>query len=349
MAGDDLLQLTWHLSGGTSNNDPDLSLGGARSNFQIRHGQTTVSTAGAVGDVRIYLASVDSWYADSVCYFRDGVNGGWAARVTEANVGSGWIDLLEPLPASIAIGDQVWLYNKSYTPMPFGPTTAVESALGSTQYIGLYAAKPSPSVSSFRLWLESRNNGPVQHEIAASNDNSFTLPTIPDRYTEPDLSGMLSGGGSGRWTKARAFGAGFPIFDYSSGNIGFWLKRTIPANSLRCSDYTFAVVAQAPSGFLSKLVLYWDTVGFTPLLTVNHAPTLYLRGGARFRATVIGQESGLPVPNVPVRFEKTAGPGTLTPPPAPSETDEDGEIFARYAAPVDVGEIGQTVTIEAQV
>lgn len=349
MAGDPLGQMTWHLSGGAANNDSDLSLGGARSNFECRHNGTTVAANGAAGDIRVYLASVSANWATSAIYFRDGVSGGFASRVTAISVGSGWVDLLQPLPSSIAIGDTVWAYNQAYGPMPFKNTTALESALGFTQYLGLYTTKPGAALTDFRYWLDVANPGPVEHEIAASNDNAHTLTTKPNLETPPDLSGMLVGGAAGRWTPARHFNAGWPIFNYSSGVVGFWLKRVSPANALRLSGEIVSVVGETPGGFSSRLVLYWDTAGFVPLLQVNHAPTVYLRGGARFKATVIGQETGLRVPNVPVGFAKTAGPGTLTLPPDPSETDENGEILARYAAPTDVGEIGNTFTIEASV
>lgn len=349
MAGDTSKIMTWHLSGGTSNNSSDASLGGGRSNFQCRHGAVTATAAAAVGDTRVYCSTVYSFCIDSFAYFRDGASGGWGALITNYDIGGGWIDLLDPLPTTVGIGDEIWFYNKGYGPMPYGPTLAIESALGMTQYIGLYTTKPGASLTDFRWWIDDQNPGNVEHWIAASNDNSFTLPTIPNKETEPDLSGMLFGGGSGRWTQARSFESGWPIFNYSSGVIGFWLKRVVPANALRQTSQFVSIVGETPGGFSSRLVIVWNTEGFTPVLTVTHAPTIYIRGGARFKATVIGQETGLRVSGVPVGFAQTAGPGTLTLPAAPAETDENGELLASYAAPVDVGEIGQTVTVEAQV
>ena len=347
MAGDPSLQLSWHLSGGTGNTNPDLSLGGVRANARIRHLQEQVSANGSAGDVRVYFASVNANWINSIAYFRDGNAGGWASRVRAISTGSGWIDLVDPLPTSISIGDWVFGYNKAYGVMPFGPTTALESAQGFTQYIGLYCTNGGASLTDFRWWIEEENPGNVLHEIAPSDDTGHTLTTIPNKETEPDLSGMLSGGGASRWTSARTFLSGWPIFNFSAGVVGFWLKRTVPPDSLRNTSQWTTLVGETPGGFVSKCCLHWDTVGFTPLLELNHAPTVYLRGGARFKAYVRAQETGLRVVGAPVSWQKTAGPGTLTPPPEPSETDDDGVSLARYEAPVDVGEIGNTVTIEA--
>lgn len=350
MPGDASLQLSFHGSGGAGNLDSDAFLGGARTNALIRHGNSTVSAAAAAGALRLYLTTPSGLFGSSVVYIRDGNAGGFQSRVTEYNAGGAWVDLLDPLPASVAIGDSIWGYTPAYSMMPFKDTTALESANGIVHYSGLYVVNSGASLPDFRLWLEVLNPGPVTHEIAATNDMTHTLVTIPNESTAPDLSGMLQGAGAGRFIRAGSYLAGFPTgMTLTSGQLGFWIKRTGPADAFRVSDQYVAVVGESSNGTYSKLVLHWNTVGFTPIVALTHAPTVYLRGGARFKATVRSTETGLRVPNVPVGFAVTSGPGTISAPPAPGITDENGEILARYAAPTDVGEIGQVATVEAQV
>lgn len=351
MAGDPSLQLTWHLSGGSGNTDADDSLGGARATQQIAAWATTVSANGAAGDVRVFLASVASAsIADAWIYFRDGNSGGWGASVVACSTGSGWVDLLEPLPTSIGIGDSVWFFGTTLDQTPFKNTSALESALGIVHYCGLYIKNGTGTLSNLRMYLERLGPGAVVHEIAASNDPTHVLATISDEEEEPDLSSMLAGGGAGRFVAARSYADGSPELNLGSGQqLGFWLKRIGPEDALRHSDQAIAIVAETDGGFQSKAVLNWNTAGFTPLITLTHAPTVYLRGGARFKAVVRDEETGLVVSGVPVIFTKTDGPGELAAPPDPGVTDDDGKILARYAAPIDVGEIDSTFTIEAAV
>lgn len=350
MAGDPTLQLSWYLSGGVGVTDSDQSLGGARSNQKCRAWPTTISANGAAGDVRVFLVSAASVsLADSWVYFRDGNAGGWGTSVVAVDTGANWIDLLEPLPTSIAIGDSVQFFGTTLARTPYKNTTALESALGITHYCGLYCTNGGAGLSNFRFWLEAADPGDVSHEIAASNDVTHTLVTIPNETTPPDLSTLIAGG-AGAFIPARSYASGSPEFTLSGANsVGFWLKRTGPVDALRRSDHAVAVVGESAGGVISKLVINWNTAGFTPLLELDHAPTVYLRGGARFKAYVRAQETGLRVVGAPVRWTQLSGPGTLTPPPEPGETDEDGISLARYAAPIDVGEIGQTFEIEASV
>lgn len=349
MAGDPSLQLEWYLSGGVGNTDADASLGGARSNQKIRAWPTTVAANGSAGDVRIQLASVSSSGQEpSRIYFRDGSNGGRSSEVVAIDTGANWVQVLDPLPNSIAIGDSVWFFSRAVARMPFKNVTALESSLGFTHYCGIYATNAGGVLNDCRFYIERLDPGPVLHELAASNDQTYTLPTIPNEETPPDLSSMLQGSGAGRFVAARTYADGSPQFNFS-GTVGMWLKRTLAADAVRNSEDAVAVVCETAGGFQSKCVLTWNTAGFTPVIALSHAPTVYLRGGARFKAVVRSEETGLLVSGVPVGFSKTAGPGTLQQPADPGETDENGEILASYAAPTDVGEIGNTVTVEAQV
>jgi len=350
MAGDASLQLSWHLSGGAGNTDADASLGGVRATQQVSGNATTVSANGAVGDVRVSLTSVTSAdQAKGRLYFRDGNAGGWSSEIIEADTGANWVQLLDPLPTSIAIGDSVWFFRRDVAQMPFKNVTALESSLGFTHYCGIYALNGGGGLSNCRFYIERLDPGPVLHELAASNDITYVLATIVNESTPPDLTSMLQGAGQGRFVAARTYADGSPDFIFAAGQVGMWIKRTLAADAVRNSEDSVTVVCETAGGFQSKCVLTWNTAGFTPVIALSHAPTVYLRGGARFRAVVRSQETGLLVSGVPVGFSQTAGPGTLQQPPDPGETDENGEILARYAAPTDVGEIGQTFTVEAQV
>lgn len=350
MAGDPSLQVTWHLSGGAGNTDADASLGGAIATQQIASNATTVSANGSAGDVRVYLASVAAAaQANGRLYFRDGNAGGWSSEVIEADAGSNWVQLLDPLPASIAIGDSVWFFRRDVDEMPFKNVTALESSQGFTHYCGIYATNSGGGLSNCRFYLERLDPGPVLHELAASNDLGYALPTIATESTAPDLSSMLVGAGQGRFVAARTYADGSPDFTFAGGSIGMWIKRTLASDAVRNAEDAIAVVCETASGFQSKCVLTWDTAGFTPTIAISHAPSIYLRGGGRFKAVVRSQETGLVVSGVPVGFSLTAGPGTLEQPPDPGQTNDEGVVWASYAAPVDVGEIGNTFTVEAQV
>ncbi|MCP4869270.1 MAG: hypothetical protein GY898_11190 [Proteobacteria bacterium] len=351
MPGDPSGAISFHGSGGSGNFDPDLFLGGQRTNALIRHAQVTVAVAAGAGDTRLFLSSVISTWEDAVLYVRWGNAGTWSTRVTDFSTGSSWIDLLDPLPTSMAIGDQVWSYLNTYM-NPYKDTTPLESALGIDVYSGCYVVYNNAygTLSDFRLWIEDLDPGPVTHQIAATNWMNQNLVTIPNETTPPDLTGFLSGGGAGRFIDAGTYVGGSPQVSFSAGSIGFWIRRLGPANAVRRRGHMVAIVGEDPvAGYSSKLLLDWNTDGFTPVLELTHAPSVYLRGGARFKATVRGQETGLLVPNVPVGFSQTAGPGTLQQPAPPGETDENGEVSASYAAPTNIGEIGNTVTVEAQV
>lgn len=351
MAGDPSGAISWHGSGGSGNFDPDLFLGGQRTNALIRHAQVTVAANAAAGDTRVYLSAVISSWDYAVIYFRWGNAAGWSTRVTDFSIGGGWVDLLDPLPTSLAIGDGVWSYLNTYM-NPYKDTTPLESALGIDVYSGCYCVYNNAygTLSDWRFWIEDLDPGDVTHQIAATNLMSQTLVTIPNETTAPDLTGFLTGGGAGRFIDAGNYLSGSPQAFFSAGSLGFWIRRRGPANAVRRRGHRVAIVGEDPvKGYDSRLILDWNTDGFTPILTLNHAPTVYLRGGARFKCNVVGQETGLPVPDVPVGMRITSGPGVLSPVPAPGVTDEDGNVLARYAAPTDIGEIGQVVNVEAQV
>lgn len=351
MLGEPNHQLVWQLSGGASNVDADLSLGGAHSNITIRTSEYTLATGAAAGAVRLTVPTVTTSHFPGAIHFRDGNCGGFFTIITAISPGSpGTIDILDPLPFSCSPGDLLDIYATATLRQPFQETTALESAEGTTQSIGIYLSNISGStVSNLRLWIEDYNPGHTIHEIAVGNDTSHVLNTKATLYAEPDLSGMMSGGGSAKFGRPRSYGEGYPNVNISvPKTCPIWLKRIVPANALRLSWQTVAIVAG--NGVVEvRLILHWNTVGFTPVVVVDHAPSLYLRGGTRFKARVSAQETGLQVPGAPVSFSLVSGPGTFYPPAAPSETDEDGNCFARYSSPEDVGEIGQNVTVEASV
>lgn len=352
MAGDAANQLTFHLSGGTLNTDSALSLGGTKAFFPIRNLQYTLAANAAADDTRIFLSGSDPSWIGCAVYFVDGSSAEFSTRVTAVDTIGHSIDLLDPLPSSAAIGDVVWGYDHDASEMPFKATTPLESALGMTHYCALFVVNSGASLPNFRLWLEALDPGPVTHQIAASNDQTLVnIPPIPNESTPPDLSGFVAGGAMGRFIDARTYETASPEDgSFGAGELAFWIKRISPANAIRRSRQRIGIVAQsgAAGTVVSKLILDWDTQGFTPAIELSHAPTVYLRGGARFRALIRAQETGLPVPGVPVGFAISSGPGVLQAPPDPGVTDASGKILARYAAPTDIGEIGQVVTVEAQ-
>ena len=133
--------------------------------------------------------------------------------------------------------------------------------------------------------------------------------------------------------------------------MGFWLRRSGPEDAFRQRFQTVGIVAYGIDGgnpIFKKLVLAWNSVGFTPVLTVTHAPSVYVGGGTRYTARVVSQELGEPVQGVPISFTQTQGGGSLYHPP-PGETDANGEDQAHYTASDDPGDVGETITVRAGV
>jgi len=353
MPGDALREMSWWLSGGSANSVADLSLGGARSSTQVREVVTLVTANAPAGATRVYHGDVRADSSDRMIYFRNGNSGLFHTRIVGQDVGSGWVDLLDPLPDSIAIDDGVYEYGGGAARTPFGFSTAQESLDGFTQYCGLYLRASTTNLSDFGVYIDEINPGPLVAEICVSSDpEPPNLLTIPDRWTEPDLSVMIAPSNKGAWLRPLNYESRTPIFDYfdNSAWVGLWIKLTSPPNALRQSDQVIALVStNVGQTIVSKLILHLGTAGFVPDLTLKQSPTIYLRGGARFRANVKNADTGLPIENVPVRMLQKSGPGTFTPPADPSETDADGNVVGHYTAPTDVGEIGETIEIEAEV
>lgn len=351
MAGDSSLNFEFHLSGGVNNQDPALSLGGVFSNHRIETRTTTISAVGAAGDTRLFLASVSATAELSVLSIRDGASGGFYTRLLGKDVGGGWVDLLDPLPFAVAIGDTILEWRASTVRMPWGVTTAQQSADGFTEYFAGYIVATAGTWTDFGVHLEEFNPGSVVHEIAVASDPlPPNLNVSPNPTTPPDLSNMMSGGRRGSFSRPLTQAEKVPRFTFSGYNgLGFWLKRTVLPNSLRQSDQIISLVCTDNGSLVARCILHWNTPGFTPDLTLRQSPSLYIRGGAQFRANVKSVESGLDVEGVPVAMRKTSGPGTFYPPAAPSETDAAGNAIAHYTAPTDVGQIGQVVTVEAEV
>jgi hypothetical protein len=351
MAGDPGLDFQLHLSGSISNAIADLSLGGTGSNVKTWTNSLTITANAPAGATRVFLNSVGSSFADAVLVFRDGNAGGFYTKMTDADVPGLWVDLLDPLPFSVAIGDKVFEYMAAHERSPFGISTAQESADGFTQYFGGYIENGSANPSGFGVYIEEQNPGPVTVEIAVSSDPTPPLlDTIPNRFTVPDLTDLMGPSTRGSFSRPLTYATRTPDFTWSAvGWIGIWVKLTSPANVRRQTDQIIALVAADSGTLRAPFILHLGAEGFTPEITLKQSPTIYIRGGARFRANVKNAETGLVVPDLPVAMRQKSGPGTFYPPAAPGETDDAGNVVGHYTAPADVGEIGQTIEIEAEV
>lgn len=353
MAGDPGPYFAFHLSGGASNNDADLSLGGAFSNYRVDTLITSVASVGAAGDKRLILANVNSGSVNSVLSIRNGSSGGFYTRIVDADAPgpNTWVDLLDPLPAAAEIASSVFEFRAVDVSMPFGVTTAQESADGFTQYFGGYLISTGGTHNDWGVHIEETNPGNVIHEIAVASDPAPPLlNTIPNNTTPPDLSGMMLGGNRGSFVRPLTKAERTPRVNVT-GYVayGFWIKRIVPPGCRRQSDQIVSLVCTDSGSLVANLVLHWNTAGFTPLVTLLQSPSLYIRGGAQFRTNVKAVETGLDVEGIPVAMRQVSGPGTFYPPAAPAETDEHGNVIGHYTAPTDVGQIGQTVEIEAEV
>lgn len=346
MAGDASLTISWHQSAATG------SLGGGVSGNQLRADPETVSTAAAVGDTRLEITDTANY--SGYLYVRDGAAGGFASRIVDNEGGApGFLRLLDPLPFAVGIGDSVWNFRPNYVWMPFKDSTPAECAAGFVHYSGHYITNGGPTLSNARVYLEEILPGPVVHEIAVSNRPAslYTLATIPDEETAPDLSSMLASGGSGAFSRATFANPNPGEFAMSAQSWGFWIRRTSPAGLRSLPWSAVAVVVEdSITGRLSKAVLTWNNLGFTEILELAPAPSIYVGGGARFRARVTSDELGLPVPGIPVLMTANAlANGTFTPPAEPAETGDLGTVEGTYVASEDPADIGGTIEVEATI
>lgn len=351
MAGDPGLDISWNLSNGISNADADISVGGDFSNHRVDTTRTTIAAVAAAGATRVFLATVFSLTQNGFLAIRDGAAGGFFSRVVGQDMGAGWVDLLDPLPFAVGIGDATELYIDTDDSMPFGVATAAESSAGFTQYCALYITSSGLPHSGFGVYIDEVSPGPIEIEIAVASDPTPPLLNLsPDNVTAPDLSNMMTGGLRGSFSRPLQYAMRVPNVTWSSTfALGIWIKATSPPNVRRQTDQVVALVAADSGTLRANLVLHLGAAGFTPDLTLRQSPSLYIRGGAQFRANVKSVETGLVVEGIPVAMRKASGPGTFYPPAAPAETDALGNAIGHYTAPTDIGDIGQVVTVEAEV
>lgn len=352
MAGDPGLRFEWHLSGGISNNVAANSLGGTLSNFRMDALRTTVAANAAAGATRITLASVSAGSSNAILSFRNGNAGGFFTRIIgDSGPGPGWVDLLDPIPDSVAISDGVEEFRAIDVSMPWGTTTNQQSADGFVQSIGGFLVCTGGTFSGVGAHIEEINPGTVTHEIAFSNATGVSpFPTKASLEADPDLSQLMSGSTPGAFVRPLVQATKTPLPNLSGFQaVRFWLRRTVLPDSVRQSDQTTAIVITDNASLEARLVLHWNTPGFTPDLALVQSPSIYTGGGARFRANLKSAESGLPVEGIPVAMRLVSGPGTFYPPADPGETDDDGNVIGHYTATTEPGDVGSTVTVEAEV
>jgi hypothetical protein len=286
--------------------------------------------------------------------------------VDSTNGTPGTIRILQPLALAVGIGDEVQQYDRNRDAQPFNgdlgggntrgaDSTPLESAEGFVHYsCHFILLLGGASMTAAEVYLEPINAGRTVTEIAMAQLPSglYLPPVIADENVFPDLTGAVSGGAAAFTAATSADPQGPFVFANGTANA-FWLKRSSPADSPTLTEQAVAVVVEdkGGTGLLSKAIVHWDTLGYTPDLTLRRGPSIYLGGGARLEAEVRALETGLRVVGQPVTLEQTAGPGIFTVLDDPAETDERGIVDATYQAPdpTEVGEIGETVTFEASI
>ncbi len=347
MPGDAANEIQWFGSTNTGPGPFDFNLGGARDATPLQTQDLTVATAGAPGEGFLDLsAAVTSSIPGSWLYIRNGVAGGFTSEILRVE---GTVAILaDDLLAIPSIGDDVQIFSIDATLNPWGSLSALDSALGYTRYQTVYLKRSVGSATNAGFYIENLDPGPATHQIGAGfyPTGLWTPATTATAETVPNLkeSGnpfFRSVNGGPIFTK--------PTID-SSGAVGIWLKRISPPNTL-AFDRTRAialVMIDTDNGDFSKLIIPWNTAGLTPVFTHRASPSLYLRGSTRFNVVVTALESGLPLPGAPVQMTKISGPGTLRRTDG-LVTDARGKAFAELEAPTDVGQVGQVVTVDAEV
>lgn len=340
-------QITTRLSGGAANTNPHVSDGGGRSTEPLSTVDGTFTSVASVDATEVFdnaLGGMDGDHDGAYMLFRE--NGALeVARVDSYRASDGRFLLDRPLVNAVSIGDNYSLFLANDT---FDNVTASQCSLGYTDYRGFYwFNEGSTRLATFAMYIipiDGADSG-VTIDIVCRDDNS-NLENLGSETNAPDLSLIDV---NAKWSAPINYAQGqfeqpnrtgpvnFTFTISQNDDRGYFLRRTIPANTRRRQSVAFLVVGEGiddqdtGQNRRGAAVIAFDLDGFTPDLTVTHDRSVRVPGGARFTATVRALETGNVVPEVPVGWSLT-GPGTLTP-NTPAETDENGQHGAVYASP----------------
>lgn len=360
------LDMTFHLSGGAGNTDPNASLGGARSTAgggALHDVESTFTSTGSAGAFEVFdsaLGGSDGDHVGKYLLVVDGASELHAGRILRYRASDGRFFLDEPLAVALGIGDTYRLFPKNNL---FDDVTPTQSAFGTPEYRGIYLLNNNgtDTYSPQSMWIRRLDDGPIGLEIFADDNNSGqpTLPAFSDSEVGPSAGQLSAVNLNGRFSSPLTFSIGQlgspnvtgPRNLGSNAHRGIYVRRLVPSDQQARASVAFLIIGEGTfSGQKrSGAIVHFDVDGFTlDTAGVKFDRTVKINGGARVDVTVRSVEKGTTVEGVAVSYRHSLGPGTLTVGDF-TETDARGKSFAAYTAPTDQADAGLTVEVEVRV
>ena len=380
--------LTWFLTGGASNTNPNSSRGGTRSTVvggrmhqTFTAGPTEYSgSATASESVETQNQFVDSArigdgagvHIDKWVVWVTGGNRFAYDRVTAFDSATGRFTLQARLNTAAISGDRYRLFAPNNM---WDDLLAVECGEGYTDHRGIFIVNEGgETLSDNRIYFVDIDQGGTLHRLCADDDDQTSpgsIPSFSPEEAEPDISGF---GFVPRYSSPRSYILDQPLVNTpadrdiaATRGRGMFLKRSIEPGTFRKPRAVIGLVAEGRDAGAAQvralLIMPFDIDGFTPSVTVEPDrgqavqpgdpggtdARVPLHGGVTLRGTIKVLETGAVVPDIPVTWIKQSGQGTLVTEDALPRTDEDGETQAAFTAPTDPGQIGQTAVVRLRI
>lgn len=238
----------FYLSGGASNSDPALSLGGVESANMLGYGTAVwsgtaapgVTLVGCYGEVSgIGQLKVDAtlvagnlyiwWYGPTyevgdpqentqfIYYDYDGDSQMILPALNDLSHG-----IIIDIDYSVAITGSQQFYNVNVTrasPELFPVVTEAQSLSGVTQYRCLYLRNEEGVAKTARIWMDNENPSPDTVELGTVYSSGGSVEaTIADEFTDPGVA---------NWGTYQSESEALEVSLGANESIGIWFRRTV--------------------------------------------------------------------------------------------------------------------------
>lgn len=368
--GDQILPV--YSGGGTG----PTSLGGNNTSVVIQKFSSTLTSAMTSTRVFVDTSRIGDGanaHAGTYVVFLTGPAAIHATKVLAFDDATGSFLLAEPVPSLAASGDAYRIHDKNEL---WQAISLADSAAGATHWRNVaFWNQSGVTLDEYSTHVRLLDPGPISFLVASDNDGTVggSFTAISDEYETPDIVGDCNQAGIGNVVQEAEFTPDLDLPGATAGRIlrnpregdlrhanpqrvNLWIARVIPAGLPTRGEIAVQFVHRwdetggDPDPLFMSWVAFFDVGGFTPDVTIRKDRQLVLAGGVRFEVEVRTLETGAPVPGLDVDYSVSSGPGTLDLRDADDRvTDENGKSFVSYQAPTDPGEVGSSVTVQAEV